>query len=146
MFAITGAQASQSDRLVQGVCLLAGHSLHVLYDSGATHSFISSSCVEALQLPVQDLLLDLHVSTPTAELVVASQVCIGCPLIVEGHESKVNLICLPLKDLDVILGMDWLAANRVLIDCGLKQLVFPDPADMELVTAQQVWTDLRNGA
>ena len=35
---------------------------------------------------------------------------------VEGRMYKVNLICLPLQELEVILGMDWLSANHILIN------------------------------
>ncbi|XP_052723852.1 uncharacterized protein LOC128193787 [Vigna angularis] len=66
---------------------------------------------------------------------------------VEGRNYKVNLICLPLKDLEVILGMDWLAANRILIDCGAKELVFPDEYEVELsVTLGQLKEDIVDGA
>ncbi|XP_014490201.1 uncharacterized protein LOC106752935 [Vigna radiata var. radiata] len=55
--------------------------------------------------------------------------CPRCLFVVEGCQFKVNLICLPLRGLDVILGMDWLSANRILIDCGEKILVFPEQHD-----------------
>lgn len=32
----------------------------------------------------------------------------------EGYKFKVNLICLPLHELDVILGMDWIFTNHFL--------------------------------
>jgi len=35
--------------------MIAGESLCVLYDSGATHSFVSIACVERLGLPVCEL-------------------------------------------------------------------------------------------
>ncbi|XP_057418164.1 uncharacterized protein LOC130712345 [Lotus japonicus] len=40
--------------------------------------------------------------------------------------SEVNLVCLGLKELDVILGMDWLTQYHVLLDCANKVVVFPD--------------------
>ncbi|XP_027337164.1 uncharacterized protein LOC113850834 [Abrus precatorius] len=43
---------------------------------------------------------------------------------VHGREFEVNLICLPLSQLDVILGMDWLATNHMLLDCRDKTLMF----------------------
>lgn len=35
-----------------------------------------------------------------------------------------NLICLPLSNLDVVLEMDWLSSNHVLLNCKNKTLVF----------------------
>jgi len=51
--------------------------------------------------------------------------CVECPVIIEGQRYKINMICIPLKDLKVILGMDWMSANHILIDCGQKKLIFP---------------------
>ncbi|XP_052723892.1 uncharacterized protein LOC108325741 [Vigna angularis] len=76
-----------------------------------------------------------------------STVCVRCPIEVEGRRYKVNLICLPLQDLEVILGMDWLATNRILIDCGKKELVFPGEEEEELsVDRGQLKEDIMEGA
>ena len=58
--------------------------LIVLYDSGATHSFISYSCVTTLQLLISELPYDLLVSTPTNKTIRTSQVCMNLPLQIEG--------------------------------------------------------------
>ena len=65
---------------------------------------------------------------------------------VEGCRYRVNLICLPLQELEVILGMDWLSANRVLIDCREKKLLFPDAEELELVSSQGVMKELHDDA
>ncbi|XP_027351237.1 uncharacterized protein LOC113862348 [Abrus precatorius] len=121
---MSGAEAIHSDGLVQGECTINGVSLRVLYDSGATHSFISKNCVRQLKLPISSMIGDLIVSTPAGSSITTSLVCRDCHLLLEGQEFFVNLICLPLSDLDVILGMDWLSANHVMIDCPNKKLVF----------------------
>ena len=78
----------------------------MLYDSGATHSFVSNTCVERLDLSVCELLCELVVSTLASGLVRTSSLCVRFPMEVEGRRYKVNLICLPLQELEVILGMD----------------------------------------
>ena len=55
MYAVTGAEAARSGNLIIGSCVIAGRSLHVLFDSGATHSFVSESRVVELDLPVKEL-------------------------------------------------------------------------------------------
>jgi len=55
VYAMSGAEASGSGNLVMGSCMIAGSSCCVLYDSGATHSFVSFACVERLGLPVSEL-------------------------------------------------------------------------------------------
>ena len=118
----------------------------MLYDSGATHSFVSDACVKKLSLLVCELQCELVVSTPVSGLVRTSSVCARCPVEVEGRKYKVNLICLPLQELNVILGMDWLSANRILIDCREKKLLFPNSEDPELLTSQGVVKELQGGA
>ncbi|XP_047147766.1 uncharacterized protein LOC124820166, partial [Vigna umbellata] len=66
VYAITGAEAASSGTLIISTCLMYGIPCCVLYDSGATHSFISKACVEKLGLAESEMQFDLVVSTPTA--------------------------------------------------------------------------------
>jgi len=124
VYVMTRLEAAGAGNLVIGCCVIFVKACCVLFDSGATHSFVSESCVRELGLPVYKLQFDLVVYTLASRLVRTSTVCARCPVEVEGRVYKVNLICLTLQGLDVILGMDWLSANRVLIDCREKKLLF----------------------
>ena len=73
-------EAKKFEDLIQGAYEVNGKTLTVLYDSGATHSFISRSCVTALQLPISKLPYDLLVSTPTNKPIKTSQVCVNVSL------------------------------------------------------------------
>ena len=42
-----------------------------------------------------------------------------------------DLTLLEMKDFDIILGMDWLAANYAFIDCHSKKVNFQIPGEME---------------
>ena len=104
-------EAENSKGLIQDTCEIDGEILTVLYDSGASHSFISRSCVSILQFPISELPYDLLVSTPTNKPIKTSQIYMNVPLQIKGRTFTTNLICLPLSVLDIILGMDWLSAN-----------------------------------
>jgi len=145
VYAMTEAEAAGSGNLVIGHCLIAGKACCVLYDFGATHSFVSDACVKKLGLPVFELQCELVVSTPASGLVRTSSLCVRCLVEVEGRRYKVNLIFLPLQELEVILGMDWLFANRILIDCREKRLLFPDSEEPKLLSSQGVLKELRGG-
>jgi len=119
-----------------GCCVIAGKKCCVVYDSGATHSFVSESYVKKLGLLVCKLQFDLVVSTLESGFVRTSSLCAKCPMEVEGWIFKVNLICLPLQDLEVVLGIDWLSTNRVLIDCREKRLLFSNSDELELLSSQ----------
>jgi len=144
VFVMSGAKVIESDNLIQGTCFIAGRCLKVLFDSRATHSFVSKLCVDDIGLLVRELHFELLISTPASETVLTSVVCAECPIVVEGRRFKINLICLPLQGLDVILGMDWLSTNHILIDCGQKRLVFPENEKSVLISAHQVMTELRD--
>nr|KYP69532.1 Transposon Ty3-I Gag-Pol polyprotein [Cajanus cajan] len=131
------------------MCFINGTPLTVLYDSGATHSFISHACVSKLKLPVFSLSFELIVETPTSGSVITTDVCSKCPLTIEGRDFMVDLICLPLSQLDVILGMDWLSSNHVLLNCASKSIVFGEPVEKvskDYLTANQVKVSLQEDA
>jgi len=52
VYTMTEAKTAQNHDLIQGMCFIKGKTLNVLYDSGATHSFISNDCVKHLELPI----------------------------------------------------------------------------------------------
>ena len=146
VFAMTSIEATKSGNLILEPCLLIGQSVLVLFDSGATHSFISNACVGRLNLEKRDLGCELLVSTPSSGQVATSSVCVGCVMEVAGRRFKVNLVCLPLEGLDVILGMDWLSNNHVIIDCGQRSLVFPEREGLELISTREAVRVLQEGA
>ncbi|XP_027343091.1 uncharacterized protein LOC113855659 [Abrus precatorius] len=69
-----------------------------------------------------------------------------CPIVIEGRMYKVNLICILMSGLYVILGMDWLTANHMPIDYGIRCLIFPKQQGcVELISTRQVETSLGEG-
>ncbi|KAK7264749.1 hypothetical protein RJT34_32359 [Clitoria ternatea] len=151
VFAITGEEASHADSMVEGKCIINKISLTVMYDSGASHSFIANDCVEKLKLPVIELPFDLFVHTPGNNPIVTSKACWKCPIVIDGRDFKANLFCLPLSGLEVIIGLDWLSDNHVLIDCHNKTIMFKEPVnlnpeDSRFLTANQVSASLKGGA
>ncbi|GAU28976.1 hypothetical protein TSUD_391740, partial [Trifolium subterraneum] len=91
----------------------------------ATNSFISVEYVMRLGLPSTSLIPPMTVAVATGGKVVSKRVCQNCPVSVAGKIYHVDLICLPLKDMDIVLGMDWLSANTVYIGCAEKNLYVP---------------------
>ena len=43
-----------------------------------------------------------------------------CPVVIEDQDFNADLIELPIKDYDVILGMDWLFQHHAVVDCHAK--------------------------
>ena len=89
----------------------------VLFDSGASHSFIAASVVIKLSLEVETLEEPLHVSSPLGIRARIGRICRGCELEILGTLLTVDLRIMDMSEFDVILGMDWLTVYRVVIDC-----------------------------
>ena len=83
----------------------------MLFDSGASHSFIAASCVKDLGLEVETLEKPLHVSSPLGTRVNIDQICRGYELEVSRILLTVDLKFMDMSEFDVILGMDWLKAH-----------------------------------
>ena len=78
-----------------------------MFDSGASHSFVATSCVKDLGLEVETLEEPLHVSSPLGTRVNVDQICWGCELEILGILLTVDLKVMDMSKFDVILGMDW---------------------------------------
>ena len=124
----------------------------MLFDSGASHSFISDRCAQRYELHVYKLPYDLKVFTPARVSVMTSCVCLDLILKYDIFESKVDLICLPLKGIDVIIGMDWLSTNNAYLDYKGKKVNFPSclpsievASGSLLLSATQVEKCIRQG-
>jgi hypothetical protein len=78
----------------------------MLFDSGASHSFISAIYAEKHNVPVVMLKNRMIVSSPGGDMP-ARQVCPKVNLKIRGEvDFSANLIVLDSKGIDVILGMD----------------------------------------
>jgi len=77
--------------------MLFGNNVVVLFDLGATHSFVSNEYMMRLRLVLRKLGCELIVVTPTSSEVSTTTICVGCPMDMAGRRFKVNLICFPRK-------------------------------------------------
>jgi hypothetical protein len=125
LYSLDGKKAQANEDLIDDTCYLGQHPIKVLFDCGASCSFISFQCVEALQLSVSLLNPPMMVTAATDGGIVAYHVCENCPITVSSKTYYIDLVCLSMKQLDVILGMDWLSANHVYIGCAEKTIYMP---------------------
>jgi hypothetical protein len=103
----------------------------VLFDSGASHSFISAAYVEKHNLHMALLRSQMTVSSPGGDMP-ARQLCPKVNLKIRGVDFVANLIVLESKGIDIILGMDWLGKHKVTIDCAKKYVKLTTPGGKEL--------------
>ena len=94
----------------------------VLFDYGVSHSFIAALCVKELSLEVETLEKPLHMSSPLGTRVSVDMICRDCELEISGILLSVDLRVMDMSDFDVILGMDWLTAHQIIIDCDRSRI------------------------
>ncbi|GKV53533.1 hypothetical protein SLEP1_g60053, partial [Rubroshorea leprosula] len=97
---------------------------HVLFDSGASHSFIARSYVLKRALPVDTSDCELHVDTPLGGVMTVD-------IYIDGRQLSASLFVLDISDFDIILGMDWLSKHFASIDCHRKWVIFNIPGEPE---------------
>ena len=83
----------------------------MLFDFGASHSFIVASSVKDLGLEVETLEESLHVSFPLGTKVRVDHICRDCELEILGILLTMDLRVMDMSEFDAILGMDWLMAH-----------------------------------
>jgi hypothetical protein len=128
-------EAQEALDVVIGMFLINDTSIVVLFDSGASHSFISAAYVGKHNLPLALLRYQMIVSSLGGDMP-ARQLCPKVNLKIRGVDFVANLIVLESKGIDIILGMDWLSKHKVLINCAKKsvKLTTPKGKEMEFIT------------
>ena len=102
---------------VESLAFLFDHPVRTLFDSGTSHSFISTSLVETLHLDTI-LVVDLIViSNPIGGSAHLSMVCRDLRLSILGVGFECNAFVLGFMGYGLILGMDWLARHGAILDC-----------------------------
>ena len=94
----------------------------MLFDFGASHSFIVASVVIELGLEVEALEEPLYVNSPLGNRAGIGMICRGCELEISKILLTVDLRVIDMSEFDVIIGIDWLSANRVVIDCDCRRV------------------------
>ena len=119
--------------VIQGMFILSRLWERVLFDSGASHSFIVASCVNKLGLKVETLEEPLHVNSPLGTRMRIDHICRDCELVISGIILTVDLRVMDMSEYDVILGMDWLTTHRVVIDCDSKMVTAYTPGGSRFI-------------
>ena len=125
VYAVTRQQdpsEPEGERAAPGTFLLYNSWASILIDTGASHSFLSAQCARALGLAVEPLSPSICVDTPIGDGIVLDKICRACEVRVADHSLIGDLIVLDMTTFDVILGMDWLARYKAIIDCYRRRV------------------------
>ncbi|XP_050217496.1 uncharacterized protein LOC126668333 [Mercurialis annua] len=135
VFALNPQEAQASNAVVQGTFPIISPDALVLFDPGATHSFISPSFASKLGVQPAYLKNPVSVATLVGESVEVSIVYRSCHLSVQGRDLLVDFMLLEVLVFNVILGMNWLAQHYANVACRKKTVMFNTPG-IEVVSIQ----------
>ncbi|XP_030449845.1 uncharacterized protein LOC115672208 [Syzygium oleosum] len=124
VFAMIEKDAAASNAVVAGNISIAPQCAYVLFDHGATHSFISTKFKKKFDVLPEPLEYELRVDTPTGDFLVVDHVLKRCVLLINNVEMPMDLVELNIQDFDIIIEMDWLSTYRAYVDCFSKKLIF----------------------
>jgi hypothetical protein len=112
--------------VLTGTFSICGRLVTILFDSGATHSFINVKTVSNLDLKWCHTNQAYMVATPGGK-VASNQVALRVPLEIGSRTFPIHLVTLSLDGVDVILGMNWMTQHKVVLDISERMLEINSP-------------------
>jgi hypothetical protein len=101
--------------VLTGTFSISDTPVKILFDSGATHSFISERLISKLGLKGSHTTSAYKIITPGGQI--TSNILIrGVSLGLGSKIIPTNLIVINLVGMDVILGMEWMNQHNVILD------------------------------
>ncbi|GKF04888.1 putative reverse transcriptase domain-containing protein [Tanacetum coccineum] len=115
----------QNPNMVTGTFLFNNHYACILFDSGAEKSFVSSAFTPFIDIVPTALNTSYEVELADGKVISTNTILRSCTLVLVNHMFKIDLLPTRLDSFDVIIGMDWLAYHRAVIDCYEKIVCIP---------------------
>ena len=122
-YAIKACEDQDTPMVLVGIFSLYDIEMHALIDLGSTHLYVCIEHVFDKITAVEQLAYDMHVTSPVGHSVSMNSIYRNFPIVIQAREFLDDLIALPFREFDLILGMDWLSKHRAIVDCGQKTVV-----------------------
>ena len=103
--------------VIQGMLSVYDVTVRVLFDTGASSSFISSDLVDRLGLEPEIVDRPLVVTNPIGGSTSLSMICRNVVLSSHGCMFVCDCFVLGFTGFGIILGVDWLQRYGVVVDC-----------------------------
>jgi hypothetical protein len=98
----------------------------ILFDSGASHSFISQKFSAKCQLPFYHAKGSFIIATPGGKIA-TNQLNQSVPIQLGSHIIKTTLLVLGLENVDIILGANWMTRHQVVLDVASRIVEINSP-------------------
>ncbi|KAD4179563.1 hypothetical protein E3N88_28154 [Mikania micrantha] len=131
-FKITAEEAKVTSDVVTGTFHINSLPAYILFDSGASRSFISVKFVNHDSFVLAKLPCPLKVEIADSKSFLVYDIYHRCKLTIDGEDYEVDLIPMILGEFDVVIGMDWLSKYGANIVCNRKVIQLISPAGYEV--------------
>jgi hypothetical protein len=115
------ATIPEGEPVMMGTFLIANHPTVILFYSGASHTFMSKTFVEKHCIHSTESREGFVIHSPGGQIF-TKEVVFHVPLTLAGREFPTNMIVIKGQDIDVILGMIWLAQNKAIINADQRTI------------------------
>jgi hypothetical protein len=122
----TMADIPEGAPVMTGTFLVLNYPAIILFDSGASHSFISTKFSAKCQLPFYHTNGGITISTLGGR-VATYQINKNVLIKFGSLIIKTNLLILGFESVDIILGTDWLTRNQEVIDIAARAIEVHSP-------------------
>jgi hypothetical protein len=114
------------EEVLAGIFFLNERPIVILFDSGASHDFMSSTCAKKVRLALVTSGAPYVISTPGGR-VEADHIAQKVPLELSRKVFSTNLIILSGQGIDVILEMSWMKMHKVVLDIAMRLVHLNSP-------------------
>jgi hypothetical protein len=115
------ATTPEREPIMMGTFLVANHPAVILFDSGASHTFISKKFVAKHCILIMESREGFIIHSPGGQIF-TKEVVFHVPVTLAEREFPTNMIVLKGQDIDVILGMNWLAQHKAILNTDLRTI------------------------
>ena len=134
---VSAKNAHDDPAVVLGTLLVNCHPASVLFDTGASHSFISESYANLHNMSFCDMPSPLVSQTPGSKWQTSS-ISHGNEILVDRLVFLASLIALKSTDINIILGMDWMTAHYAKIACYTRSVQLTHPSGKIVTVSTRV--------
>ena len=110
-YAMKAREDQNAPEVIAGIFSLYDIEMHALIDPGSTHSYVCMEHVFDKVPAMEKLAYDMHVTSPLGHNVSVNSIYRNYPIVIQTREFLADLITLPFRKFDLILGMDWLSKH-----------------------------------
>lgn len=113
---------------------VGGVPTYVLFDSGATNSFITPEVVAKFTTIFKEKEVNILIHTASDQPPLQTRrILLGVPVVIHRTTLPANFLIMPMRKFEVILGMDWLSGYHPRIECAKSRVVFELGGQTKLV-------------